>query len=105
MDGRYKNVSMVLHVTGLILFAMFKNKIFDWLQMNNVFLNMTICYNTKETVTRIGHLTMIHLKRIYCAACQERLNKALATVASELDEENKNYFSDYGTTLELANYN
>eukprot|EP00957_Ditylum_brightwellii_P015046 1134834-Ditylum_brightwellii.AAC.1 len=65
---------------------------------------MTIFQNTKETVTRIGYLTMIHPKQIYFAACQEYLNKALATVASELDEENKNHFSDYGTTWELANY-
>eukprot|EP00957_Ditylum_brightwellii_P097503 7426234-Ditylum_brightwellii.AAC.1 len=64
---------------------------------------MMIFRNTKETVTRIGHLTMIHLKRIYHAACQEHLNKALATVVLELDEENKNYFSDYGTMWELAN--
>eukprot|EP00957_Ditylum_brightwellii_P011462 866332-Ditylum_brightwellii.AAC.1 len=56
-------------------------------------------------VTRIGHLTMINPKQIYHAACQEHLNEAIATVASELDEENKNYFSDYGTTWELADYN
>eukprot|EP00957_Ditylum_brightwellii_P212074 15366933-Ditylum_brightwellii.AAC.1 len=107
MDGRYKNalMMMILHITGLILFATFKNKIFSWLQMNNVFLNMTIFCNTKETVTRIGYLTMIHPKQIYRAACQEHLNKALAIVASELDKENKNCFSDYGTTWKLANYN
>eukprot|EP00957_Ditylum_brightwellii_P087442 6656075-Ditylum_brightwellii.AAC.1 len=65
---------------------------------------MTIFCNTKETVTRIGYLTMINLKWIYQAACQEHLNEGLATVASELDKENKNYFDDYGTTWELANY-
>eukprot|EP00957_Ditylum_brightwellii_P001576 123451-Ditylum_brightwellii.AAC.1 len=59
---------------------------------------MTIFCTTKETVTRIRYLTMIHPKQIYCAACQEHLNKALATIALKLDEENKNYFSDYGTT-------
>eukprot|EP00957_Ditylum_brightwellii_P017366 1308352-Ditylum_brightwellii.AAC.1 len=47
---------------------------------------------------------MIHPKWIYHAPCQEHLNKVLAMVALELDEENKNYFSDYGTTWELANY-
>eukprot|EP00957_Ditylum_brightwellii_P067382 5115413-Ditylum_brightwellii.AAC.1 len=59
---------------------------------------MTIFCDIKEMVTRIKYLTMIHLKQIYCAACQEHLNKALATVALELDKENKDYFSDYGTT-------
>eukprot|EP00957_Ditylum_brightwellii_P038853 2936692-Ditylum_brightwellii.AAC.1 len=65
---------------------------------------MTIFCNTKETVTKIGYLTMIHQKLIYLAACQEHLNKALATVASALDEKDKNYFADYGTTWDLANY-
>eukprot|EP00957_Ditylum_brightwellii_P209589 15362374-Ditylum_brightwellii.AAC.1 len=65
---------------------------------------MTIFRNTKETVTRIGYLTMIHPKQIYQAACQEHLNEALTAVAPELDKENKNYFADYGTMQELANY-
>eukprot|EP00957_Ditylum_brightwellii_P086360 6571788-Ditylum_brightwellii.AAC.1 len=65
---------------------------------------MTIFRNTKETITRIGYITMIHPKQIYQAACQEHLNKALTTVALELDKENKNYFADYRTTWELANY-
>eukprot|EP00957_Ditylum_brightwellii_P169830 12926503-Ditylum_brightwellii.AAC.1 len=66
---------------------------------------MMIFHNTKETVTRIGYLTMINPKRIYCAACQEHLNEALDTAALELDKENKNYFADYETAWELANYN
>eukprot|EP00957_Ditylum_brightwellii_P117780 8985432-Ditylum_brightwellii.AAC.1 len=65
---------------------------------------MMIFRNTKETVTRIGYLMIIHPKWIYQAVCQEHLNKALVTVTSELDKENKNYFADYGTTWELANY-
>eukprot|EP00957_Ditylum_brightwellii_P021052 1586391-Ditylum_brightwellii.AAC.1 len=65
-----------------------------------------LAYETmEEMATRIGYLMIIHPKRIYCAACQEHLNKALARVTSELDEENKDYFSDYGTMWELANYN
>eukprot|EP00957_Ditylum_brightwellii_P202090 15328529-Ditylum_brightwellii.AAC.1 len=40
-DGCYKNVLMILHVTGLIPFNTFKNKIFNWLKMNNIYLNMT----------------------------------------------------------------
>eukprot|EP00957_Ditylum_brightwellii_P113238 8635473-Ditylum_brightwellii.AAC.1 len=48
-DGRFKNMSMILHVTRLIPFSTFKNKIFNWLKMNNIYLNMTIFRNTKET--------------------------------------------------------
>eukprot|EP00957_Ditylum_brightwellii_P165237 12581179-Ditylum_brightwellii.AAC.1 len=70
LKGSHKNVSMILHVTGLIPSDTFKNKIFNWLQMNNIFLDMTIFCNTKEMVTRIGYLTMIHPKRIYQAVCQ-----------------------------------
>eukprot|EP00957_Ditylum_brightwellii_P185654 14135213-Ditylum_brightwellii.AAC.1 len=81
-NGKYKNVLMILHVTGLIPFGMFKNKILNWLKMNNIYLDMTIFRNTKETVM-IGHITNINPMRIYCAACQEQLNRALAIVASE----------------------
>eukprot|EP00957_Ditylum_brightwellii_P040856 3092258-Ditylum_brightwellii.AAC.1 len=105
MAGRYKNVLMILHVTGLIPFVTFKNKIFNWLQINNIFLSMMLFCNTKETETRIRHLMMVHPKWIYHTACQEHFNKALAMVVLELDEENKNYYSDYDTMWKLATYN
>eukprot|EP00957_Ditylum_brightwellii_P177640 13530620-Ditylum_brightwellii.AAC.1 len=103
-DERYKNVLMILHVTGLMLFDTFKSKIFNWLKMNNIYLNMTMFRNTKETVTKIGYITKINPTRIYCVACQEKLKKALAVVASEVDEEDKTYFRNYMTSWELANF-
>eukprot|EP00957_Ditylum_brightwellii_P036359 2753106-Ditylum_brightwellii.AAC.1 len=36
------NVTLLLHVTGLILFATFKGKLFNWLQLNNIYINITI---------------------------------------------------------------
>eukprot|EP00957_Ditylum_brightwellii_P062538 4746262-Ditylum_brightwellii.AAC.1 len=47
---------------------------------------------------------MINPTCIYQAACQEHLNKALATVALELHKEDPTYFSNYGTTWETADY-
>eukprot|EP00957_Ditylum_brightwellii_P049473 3753142-Ditylum_brightwellii.AAC.1 len=47
---------------------------------------------------------MINPTCIYRAACQEHLNEALATVASELHKENPTYFSNYRTTWETADY-
>eukprot|EP00957_Ditylum_brightwellii_P111248 8483174-Ditylum_brightwellii.AAC.1 len=47
---------------------------------------------------------MINPTRIYCAACQEHFNKALATVASELHKEDPTCFPNYGTTWETADY-
>eukprot|EP00957_Ditylum_brightwellii_P118467 9035113-Ditylum_brightwellii.AAC.1 len=55
--------------------------------MNNIYLNMTIFCNTKETVTKIGHLTSTDLTKIYRASCQENLNDALSVVASKLNTE------------------
>eukprot|EP00957_Ditylum_brightwellii_P057490 4358782-Ditylum_brightwellii.AAC.1 len=40
---------------------------------------------------------------IYHAACQEQLNKVLAVVALEVDNDNKMYFKNYRTSWELAN--
>eukprot|EP00957_Ditylum_brightwellii_P093739 7137230-Ditylum_brightwellii.AAC.1 len=48
---------------------------------------------------------MINPTCIYCGACQEHLNKALATVALELHKEDLMYFPKYGTTWETADYN
>eukprot|EP00957_Ditylum_brightwellii_P146527 11155663-Ditylum_brightwellii.AAC.1 len=42
--------------------------------------------------------------RIYCAACQEQLNEALAVVASEVGNEDKTYLKNYRTSWELANF-
>eukprot|EP00957_Ditylum_brightwellii_P202940 15332506-Ditylum_brightwellii.AAC.1 len=47
---------------------------------------------------------MINPTCIYWAACQEHLNKALATIASDLHKEDPLYFSNYGTTWETADY-
>eukprot|EP00957_Ditylum_brightwellii_P179459 13670918-Ditylum_brightwellii.AAC.1 len=104
-DGRYKNVSMILHVTRLILVGTFKSKIFNWLKMNNIYLNITIFRSTKETVTKIGHITKINPMKSYCVTCQEQLNKALVVVALEVNKEDTTYFKNYGTLWELANFN
>eukprot|EP00957_Ditylum_brightwellii_P025151 1903223-Ditylum_brightwellii.AAC.1 len=48
---------------------------------------------------------MINPTHIYCVACQEYLNKALATVASDLHNKDLSYFANYGTTWETADYN
>eukprot|EP00957_Ditylum_brightwellii_P120359 9183608-Ditylum_brightwellii.AAC.1 len=100
-------MSMILHITVLILFGTFKDKIFNWLKMNNIYLNMTIFRNTKETVTKIGHLTKINPMQIYCTAYQEQLNEALAVVASELDTEENIYFKITGHhgSLQTSRYN
>eukprot|EP00957_Ditylum_brightwellii_P118272 9020721-Ditylum_brightwellii.AAC.1 len=47
---------------------------------------------------------MINPTCIYCGACQEHLNEALATVASKLHKEDSTYFPNYGTTRETADY-
>eukprot|EP00957_Ditylum_brightwellii_P068450 5196711-Ditylum_brightwellii.AAC.1 len=47
---------------------------------------------------------MINPTCIYRAACQEHLNEALATVASELHKEDPMHFPNYGATWETADY-
>eukprot|EP00957_Ditylum_brightwellii_P135926 10367370-Ditylum_brightwellii.AAC.1 len=72
--------------------------------MNNIYFNITIFHNTKETVTKIGHLTKINLTKMYRAAYQENLNSALSVVTSELNKKDTEYFAGYGTTRGMANY-
>eukprot|EP00957_Ditylum_brightwellii_P181198 13802205-Ditylum_brightwellii.AAC.2 len=72
--------------------------------MKNIYLNMTIFCNTKETVMKIGHLTKIIPTKINRAACQENLNNVLSVVASTLNKEDAEYFAGYGTAWDMANY-
>eukprot|EP00957_Ditylum_brightwellii_P093118 7089263-Ditylum_brightwellii.AAC.1 len=65
---------------------------------------MTIFCNTKETVTKIGHLTKINPTKIYRATCQENLNDALSVVALELNKEDGENFAGHGTTWGMTNY-
>eukprot|EP00957_Ditylum_brightwellii_P055445 4201043-Ditylum_brightwellii.AAC.2 len=53
---------------------------------------------------KIGHIMKINPTRIYHVACQEQVNKVLVVVASEVDEEDKTYFKNYGASWELANF-
>eukprot|EP00957_Ditylum_brightwellii_P047024 3570368-Ditylum_brightwellii.AAC.1 len=71
--------------------------------MNTVYLNLSIVWSTKETVTKIGHITKINSTRIYHVVCQEQLNEALAVITSKIDKEDKVYFKNYRTSWELAN--
>eukprot|EP00957_Ditylum_brightwellii_P104142 7933064-Ditylum_brightwellii.AAC.1 len=72
--------------------------------MNNIYLNMTIFCNMKETMTKIDHLTKINPTKIYRAACQENLNNVLSVVTSEFNKEDTEYFAGYGTMWDMANY-
>eukprot|EP00957_Ditylum_brightwellii_P099608 7587398-Ditylum_brightwellii.AAC.1 len=58
----------------------------------------------KEAVTRVGYLIKIKLVRIYCANCQEQLNRALDSVAAEVEQEDIAYFQNYSTTMVEASY-
>eukprot|EP00957_Ditylum_brightwellii_P141717 10797468-Ditylum_brightwellii.AAC.1 len=48
-NNQNSNVTLLLHVTGLIPFATFEGKLFNWLKLNNIYINITIFQNTKET--------------------------------------------------------
>eukprot|EP00957_Ditylum_brightwellii_P063816 4843019-Ditylum_brightwellii.AAC.1 len=64
---------------------------------------MMIFFNTKETVTRIGHLTKINPVQMYRGTCQDQLNEALDIVAAEVEQENNSYFQNYRTTMVKTN--
>eukprot|EP00957_Ditylum_brightwellii_P151712 11552986-Ditylum_brightwellii.AAC.1 len=57
----YKNISMIFHVILPISFHMFKTLIYQWLQVNKLFMMKTIFKSLKDKAVCIGHLT--HLIR------------------------------------------
>eukprot|EP00957_Ditylum_brightwellii_P029149 2203213-Ditylum_brightwellii.AAC.1 len=62
------------------------------------YLSMSMFHNSKETITKIGYIRMIHPTKVYCHRCQTQLNKALDVVVEETNKADDKHFSNYGTT-------
>ena len=41
-NNHNSNATLLLHVTGLIPFTILKGKLFNWLKINNIYINITI---------------------------------------------------------------
>eukprot|EP00957_Ditylum_brightwellii_P211963 15366814-Ditylum_brightwellii.AAC.2 len=102
---RYSNVLLIMHVQSIVSYTTFKHKIFQWLKNNGVWFSLSIFRNIKETVLRIGELTMVNPEKIHRIPYQEYLNTVLNDIAEEKDRDDPAYFSTYGTTLNDAKYN
>eukprot|EP00957_Ditylum_brightwellii_P041357 3131645-Ditylum_brightwellii.AAC.1 len=46
----YKNVSLILHVMAPMLFYNFKTPMYQWLQLNKIYMTKTIFKSSKENV-------------------------------------------------------
>eukprot|EP00957_Ditylum_brightwellii_P167024 12715478-Ditylum_brightwellii.AAC.1 len=100
-----RNVLFIVHVTGLVSFGVFKQKIFCPLHENQVFINMTIYWSSKDTVVMIGHLTSANQKAVHCLGYQDDINDLFDKSLNKLKEEDQEeYLVTYGTNMEDAVY-
>eukprot|EP00957_Ditylum_brightwellii_P008400 636045-Ditylum_brightwellii.AAC.1 len=77
INDRRRIMSFIVHVTGLVPFGMFKQKMFCWLHKNQVFINMTIFWLFKDMVIKIGHLTGANQKAVHRLGYQDDINDLL----------------------------
>ena len=60
----YKNVSLILHAMAPMSFYNFKIPVYQWLQLNKMYMTKTIFKSSKDNVVCIGHLMNINPQRI-----------------------------------------
>jgi hypothetical protein len=100
----YKNVSLILHTMALMLFYNFKTPLYQWLQLNKIYMTKTIFKSSKDNMVCIGHLTNINPQRIDCTQYQDQINKLLDAIAEEKHEKDPTFYKMHQTTSEYANY-
>eukprot|EP00957_Ditylum_brightwellii_P062190 4719665-Ditylum_brightwellii.AAC.1 len=88
-NDRKCNVSFIAHVTGLVSFGVFKQKIFCWLCENQVFIDITIFWSSKDTLIMIGHLTGANQKAVHHLGYQDDINDLLDKSLDNLKEEDQ----------------
>ena len=61
----------------------FKTPVYQWLQLNKIYMTKTIFKSSKENVVCIGHLTNINPQRIDRTQYQDQINELLDAIADK----------------------
>ena len=88
----YKNVSLILHAMAPMLFYDFKTPVYQWLQLNKIYMTKTIFKSSKDNVVCIGHLTNINPQRIDRTQYQDQINKLLDAIADKKHEKDLTFY-------------
>eukprot|EP00957_Ditylum_brightwellii_P064474 4893032-Ditylum_brightwellii.AAC.1 len=82
----------------------FKTPMYQWLQLNKIYMTETSFKSSKENVVCIGHLTNINPQRIDCIQYQDQINELLDAIADEKHAKDPTFYEMHQMTSEFAKY-
>eukprot|EP00957_Ditylum_brightwellii_P195369 14885368-Ditylum_brightwellii.AAC.1 len=100
----YKNALLILHAMALMLFYNFKTPVYQWLQLNKMYMMKVIFKSSKDNVVCIGHLTTINHQRIDCTQYQDQINELLDAIADKKHEKDLTFYEMHHTTSKYAKH-
>eukprot|EP00957_Ditylum_brightwellii_P002495 190899-Ditylum_brightwellii.AAC.1 len=89
---------------ALMSFYNFKTPVYQWLQLNKMYMTKTIFKSSKDNAVCIGHLTNINPQGNNRTQCQDQINKLLDAIADEKHEKDMMFYKMHQTTSEYAKY-
>ena len=71
----YKNVLLILHDMAPMLYYNFKTPVYQWLQLNKMYMTKMIFKSSRDNVVCIGHMTNINTQHIARTQYQDQIKK------------------------------
>eukprot|EP00957_Ditylum_brightwellii_P182267 13886017-Ditylum_brightwellii.AAC.1 len=100
----YKNISMIFHIMSPILFHALKPPIYQWLQLNKLFMTKTIFKSLKDNTVCISYLTHLNPIHIDRAQYQDDINALMEALADEKEQKDLKFYRKHNTTKEFAKF-
>eukprot|EP00957_Ditylum_brightwellii_P138384 10547758-Ditylum_brightwellii.AAC.1 len=85
-------------------FYNFKTPVYQWLQVNKMYMTKTIFKSSKDNVVCIGYLTNINPQRIDFTQYQDQINELLDAIADRKHEKDLMFYEMHQTMSEYAKY-
>eukprot|EP00957_Ditylum_brightwellii_P195611 14905050-Ditylum_brightwellii.AAC.1 len=82
----------------------FKIPVYQWLQLNKMYMTKAIFESSKNNVVCIGHLLIINPLHIDCTQYQDQINELLDAIADKKHKKDLTFYKRHQTTSEYAKY-
>eukprot|EP00957_Ditylum_brightwellii_P192442 14651360-Ditylum_brightwellii.AAC.1 len=95
---------MRFHAMLPISFHAFKTPIYQWFQVNKIFMTKMIFKSSKDNTICIGHLTHLNPICIDRAQYQDDISILMEALADEKEQKDVKFYRKYNTTKEFAKF-
>eukprot|EP00957_Ditylum_brightwellii_P018511 1392240-Ditylum_brightwellii.AAC.1 len=85
-----------------ILFHAFKTPIYQWFQLNKLFMTKTIFKSLKDNAMCIGHHTHLNLIWIDRVQYQDNINELMEALADKQEQKDSKLYGKHNTPKEFA---